>query len=110
MILLPLRNCRERTPGVITNCNAHAPGVASGARLTRAEAGARGRERDQPRAVRVRPNANEEGTEAAAVTVVGVSVTSLPQTATMRVDRLYLFAIRERLSGTILFIGKVVAV
>jgi serine protease inhibitor len=27
----------------------------------------------------------------------------------MRVDRPYLFAIRERLSGTILFVGKVVA-
>jgi serpin B len=53
---------------------------------------------------------NEEGTEAAAVTAVGVRVTSAPQTATMRVDRPYLFAIRERLSGTILFIGKVVAV
>jgi serpin B len=52
---------------------------------------------------------NEEGTEAAAVTVVGISVTSAPQTVTMRVDRPYLFAIRERLSGTILFIGKVVA-
>jgi serine protease inhibitor len=52
---------------------------------------------------------NEEGTEAAAVTVVGISLTSAPQTVTMRVDRPYLFAIRERLSGTILFIGKVVA-
>jgi serpin B len=51
---------------------------------------------------------NEEGTEAAAVTVVGISVVSAPQTATMRVDRPYLFAIRERLSGTILFIGKIV--
>jgi serpin B len=52
---------------------------------------------------------NEEGTEAAAVTAVGISVTSAPQTAVMRVDRPYLFAIRERLSGTILFIGKIVA-
>lgn len=52
---------------------------------------------------------NEEGTEAAAVTVVGISVTSAPQTAVMRVDRPYLFAIRERLSGTILFIGKIAA-
>jgi serpin B len=52
---------------------------------------------------------HEEGTEAAAVTVVGISVTSAPVVPTMRIDRPYLFAIRERLSGTILFIGKIVA-
>jgi serine protease inhibitor len=52
---------------------------------------------------------HEEGTEAAAVTVVGIAVTSMPSVPTMRVDRPYLFAIRERLSGTILFIGKIVA-
>jgi serpin B len=51
---------------------------------------------------------NEEGTEAAAATAVGISVTSAPPS--MRVDRPYLFAIRERLSGTILFIGKVVRI
>jgi serine protease inhibitor len=51
---------------------------------------------------------NEEGTEAAAVTAVGVSVTSMPQTVTMRVDRPFLFVIRERLSGTVLFMGKIV--
>lgn len=49
---------------------------------------------------------HEEGTEAAAVTVVGVGVTSGPPT--VRVDRPFIFAIRERFSGTILFIGKVV--
>jgi len=48
---------------------------------------------------------NEEGTEAAAVTSVGVGPTSGPPT--IRVDRPFLFAIRERLSGTILFIGKI---
>lgn len=53
---------------------------------------------------------NEEGTEAAAVTAVGVSVTSAPQRAMMRVDRPFLFVIRERLSGTILFMGKVVRI
>ncbi len=52
---------------------------------------------------------HEEGTEAAAVTVVGIAVTSAPSISTMRVDRPYVFAIRERLSGTILFIGKIVA-
>ena len=51
---------------------------------------------------------NEEGTEAAAVTAVGISVTSAPATPVVRVDRPFLFVIRERLSGTILFMGKVV--
>jgi serpin B len=51
---------------------------------------------------------NEEGTEAAAVTGVGASVTSLPQSVPVRVDRPFLFVIRERLSGTILFMGKIV--
>ena len=50
---------------------------------------------------------DEVGTEAAAVTAVGVSVTSLPVIPTLRVDRPFVFAIRERLSGTILFIGKI---
>jgi serpin B len=49
---------------------------------------------------------NEVGTEAAAVTVVGIMPTSLPPT--YRVDRPFVFAIRERLSGTILFMGKIV--
>ena len=51
---------------------------------------------------------NEEGTEAAAVTAVGVSLTSAPLTITLRVDRPFLFVIRERLSGTIVFMGKMV--
>jgi serpin B len=51
---------------------------------------------------------NEEGTEAAAVTVTGISVTSAPVIPVVRVDRPFIFAIRERLTGTILFIGKVV--
>ena len=49
---------------------------------------------------------NEEGTEAAAVTSVGISRTSLPPS--YRVDRPFILAIRERLSGTLLFLGKVV--
>jgi serpin B len=48
---------------------------------------------------------NEEGTEAAAATGVGVGVTSAPPS--FRVDRPFLFAIRERLSGTVLFVGTV---
>ena len=48
---------------------------------------------------------DEEGTEAAAATSVGVGPTSAPPM--IRVDRPFIFAIRERLSGTILFIGKI---
>ena len=48
---------------------------------------------------------NEEGTEAAAATSVGVQPTSAPPT--IRVDRPFIFAIRERFSGTILFMGKI---
>ena len=47
---------------------------------------------------------NEEGTEAAAVTTVGVIDSAPP---TLRVDRPFVFALRERLSGTILFVGKI---
>jgi serpin B len=53
---------------------------------------------------------SEEGTEAAAVTGTGISVTSVPVTTLMRVDRPFVFVIRERLSGTVLFMGKVVKV
>jgi serine protease inhibitor len=49
---------------------------------------------------------NEVGTEAAAVTTVGIGVTSLPPQ--VRVDRPFVFAIRERLSATILFLAKIV--
>ena len=46
---------------------------------------------------------DEEGTEAAAVTAVEVGVTSAPLPVV--VDRPFVFAIREALSGTILFLG-----
>ena len=49
---------------------------------------------------------NEEGTEAAAVTTEGVVLTAAPSQP-FRVDRPFAFAIRERLSGTILFVGAV---
>jgi serine protease inhibitor len=48
---------------------------------------------------------NEEGTEAAAVTSVGMGVTSAPPS--FRADRPFLVVIRERFSGTILFIGTI---
>ncbi|MBA3260797.1 MAG: serpin family protein [Gemmatimonadales bacterium] len=48
---------------------------------------------------------NEEGTEAAAATAVGVGTTSAPQVIEMRVDRPFVFAIRERLSGAVIFLG-----
>ena len=51
---------------------------------------------------------NEEGTEAAAVTTVGIGVTSAPVLPVMRVDRPYVFLLRERFTGTVLFMGKVV--
>jgi len=50
---------------------------------------------------------DEEGTEAAAVTSIGISLTSLPQTVEFRVDKPFIFMIREHHSNTILFIGKV---
>ncbi len=51
---------------------------------------------------------DEEGTEAAAVTSVGVGATSVGQNLVMRVDRPFIFVIRENTSGTVLFIGKIV--
>ncbi len=48
---------------------------------------------------------DEEGTEAAAATSVGIGVVSMP--AGLRVDRSFLMAIRERHSGTILFLGVI---
>lgn len=51
---------------------------------------------------------HEEGTEAAAVTAVGIELVSAPQRTVIRVDRPFVFAIRERLSGTLLFVGKII--
>ncbi len=47
---------------------------------------------------------NEEGSEAAAATVIGIELTSLP--ASTYVNQPFIFLIRERNSGTILFSGK----
>jgi serpin B len=55
---------------------------------------------------------DEEGTEAAAVTSINIKATAViadqPKVNVMRIDRPFIFAIRERQSGTILFIGKIV--
>jgi serpin B len=52
---------------------------------------------------------DEEGTEAAAVTSVGVGATSVGgNTFRMKVDHPFVFLIRDNSSGTILFIGKIV--
>jgi serpin B len=49
---------------------------------------------------------NEEGTEAAAATSVGVVLTSMPPS--VHLNRPFIFMIREKSSNTILFIGKLV--
>lgn len=51
---------------------------------------------------------NEEGTEAAAVTSVEIGRTSAPQNIIMRVNRPFLFVIRDHHSGALLFMGKIV--
>ena len=51
---------------------------------------------------------NEEGTEAAAVTTIGIELVSVgPGLPWFVVDRPFVFAIRERTSNTLLFIGMV---
>lgn len=49
---------------------------------------------------------NEEGTEAAAVTSIGIVETSMPSIPIFYADRPFLFAIRENKTGSILFFGK----
>lgn len=51
---------------------------------------------------------NEEGTEAAAATAVVLGETYVPDTVTLTVDRPFMIMIRDRPTGTILFIGRVV--
>ena len=50
---------------------------------------------------------NEKGTEAAAVTDVGISLTSIPVRTPFIVNRPYVFVIRDDRSGTILFSGLI---
>jgi serine protease inhibitor len=53
---------------------------------------------------------NEEGTEAAAATVVAINVTSAepPQATVININRPFLYFIRETTTGTIVFMGQVV--
>ncbi len=50
---------------------------------------------------------DEKGTEAAAVTVVGIEVTSVPATPQFIVDRPYIVVLRERTTGAVLFAGRI---
>jgi serpin B len=52
---------------------------------------------------------NEEGTEAAAATGVAISLTSVPidRPPVFRADHPFLFVIRHKQTGSILFIGRV---
>ena len=53
---------------------------------------------------------DESGTEAAAATGIGISPTiAPPQPLTLTIDHPYIFFIRERQTGLILFIGKVLS-
>ncbi len=51
---------------------------------------------------------DEEGTEAAAATAVVMGRTSLPRYPVFRADRPFVFLIRDRKTGSILFLGRVV--
>lgn len=52
---------------------------------------------------------DEVGTEAAAVTTIGIELTSAPpQPAQFVIDKSFIFAIRERTTNTLLFIGQVI--
>ena len=50
---------------------------------------------------------DEEGTEAAAATAVVVGLKSMPMMASFEADHPFMFLIRERSSGAILFLGRV---
>lgn len=49
---------------------------------------------------------DEEGTEAAAITSIGIVTTAMPEMIVFNVNKPFLFVIREKSTGVILFIGK----
>ncbi len=50
---------------------------------------------------------NEEGTEAAAVTAIGMGITSMPLISTVKLDHPFLYTIVEKQTGAVLFLGTV---
>lgn len=50
---------------------------------------------------------NEEGTEAAAATGIGIGITSVPVTQQIRLDRPFVFLILDRATRSVLFLGRV---
>ncbi len=50
---------------------------------------------------------DEKGTEAAAATAVPMSLTSMPQIATMTIDNPFIFLIRDIQTDAVLFVGRV---
>jgi serine protease inhibitor len=50
---------------------------------------------------------NEEGTEAAASTAAAMTLTGVPRSFTFRADHPFLFVIRDNITGSILFIGRI---
>jgi serpin B len=50
---------------------------------------------------------NEEGTEAAAATIVGISTTAIIEPLILNIDHSFLYIIRETTTSSILFMGRV---
>jgi serpin B len=50
---------------------------------------------------------DEEGTEAAAATAIGVGMTAMPIMHVFRADHPFIFLIQDRVTGNILFLGRV---
>ena len=50
---------------------------------------------------------NEQGTEAAAVTVIGIETTSVPSTPYMILNKPFLLFIRDNVTNSILFMGQI---
>jgi serpin B len=50
---------------------------------------------------------DEKGTEAAAATAVVMTETSVPEVVTVSADKPFIFLIRDQVTGSILFMGRV---